>query len=176
MDCCVHGRAGLPEGHLRRLAALLLTRVRGWGDRAEEPMSYAWLQIHTRAKEQQPTHLGEVGVVVDVDAGGGGTGTMPPPCGAPRVALQGQGGPPPQAPKLPANSGGEPSAAKPLPAKQAAAQMGAWVAARAGAMPEWQTQAVAVEGEVLLLRGKHPKVEQRAQEADRQALRKPGCL
>ena len=32
MDCCVQGRAGVPEGQLRRLAALPLTGVRGWGD------------------------------------------------------------------------------------------------------------------------------------------------
>ena len=41
MDCCVKGRAGVPEGQLRRLAALAVTGVRGWGDRVEEHMSYA---------------------------------------------------------------------------------------------------------------------------------------
>ena len=40
MDCCVQDRAGVPEGKPRRLAALRLTGVRGWGDRAEEHMSY----------------------------------------------------------------------------------------------------------------------------------------
>ena len=57
-----------------------------------------------------------------------------------------------KAPKLPAKSGGQPPAAKPLPATQAAAQVDAWVAAKAGAMPEWWKRAVAAEGEVLLLR------------------------
>ena len=42
----------MPEGQLRRLAALPLAGMRGWGDRAEEHMSYAWLQMHTRAKEE----------------------------------------------------------------------------------------------------------------------------
>ena len=68
MDCCVQGRAGVPVGQLRRLAALAVTGVRGWGDRLEEHMSYAWLQMLTRAKEEQRRHLGEVGGVVDVDA------------------------------------------------------------------------------------------------------------
>ena len=76
MDCCVQGRAGVPEGQLRRLAALPVTGVRGWRDRAEEHMSYGWLQMHTRAKEEQGWHLGEVGRAVNVDAeeGGGGGG------------------------------------------------------------------------------------------------------
>ena len=68
MDCCVQGWAGLPVGQLRRLAALAVTGVRGWGDRVEDHMSYAWLQMLTRAKEEQRRHLGEVGGVVDVDA------------------------------------------------------------------------------------------------------------
>ena len=68
MDCCVQGRAGMPAGQLRRLAALAVKGVRGWGDRMEEHMSYAWLQMLTRAKEEQRRHLGEVGGVVDVDA------------------------------------------------------------------------------------------------------------
>ena len=50
MDCCVQGSAGVPAGQLRRLAALAVTGVRGWGDRMEEHMSYAWLQMLTRAK------------------------------------------------------------------------------------------------------------------------------
>ena len=37
----MQGRAGAPEGQLRRLAALAVTGVRGWGDSAEEHMSYA---------------------------------------------------------------------------------------------------------------------------------------
>ena len=39
MDCCVQGGAGVLEGQLRRLAALPLTGVRGWGQRAEEAMA-----------------------------------------------------------------------------------------------------------------------------------------
>ena len=35
LDCCVKGRAGVPEGQLRRLAALAVTGVRGWGDWVE---------------------------------------------------------------------------------------------------------------------------------------------
>ena len=57
-------------------------------------------------------------------------------------------GRPRKAPKLHAKSGGQPSAAKPLPATQ----VDTWVAAQAGAMPEWQKRAVAAEGEVLHLR------------------------
>ena len=68
MDCCVQGRAGVPAGQPRWLAALAVTGVRGWGDRVEEHMSHAWLQMLTRAKEEQRRHLGEVGGVVDVDA------------------------------------------------------------------------------------------------------------
>ena len=68
MDCSVQGRAGVPVGQLRRLAALAVTGVRGFGDRVEEHMSYAWLQMLTQAKEEQRRHLGEVGGVVDVDA------------------------------------------------------------------------------------------------------------
>ena len=171
MDCCVQGRAGLPEGQLRRLAALPLTGVRGWGDRAEEHMSYGWLQMLTRAKEEQRRHLGEVGGAVNVDAeeGGeeeGGDATSMP--SSKSGGLKGKGRPR-KAPKLPAKSGGQPSAAKPLPAKQSAAHVDAWVAGQAGAMPEWQKRAVAAEGEVLLLRGKLQEAEQRAQEAERRA-------
>ena len=43
MDCCVQARAGVPVEQLRRLVALAVTGVRGWGDRVEERMSYAWL-------------------------------------------------------------------------------------------------------------------------------------
>ena len=71
-------------------------------------------------------------------------------------------GRPRKAPKLPAKSGGQPPPAKPLPAKQAAAQADAWVAAQAGAIPKWQKRAVAAEGEVPLLRGKLQEAEQRA--------------
>ena len=72
---------------------------------------------------------------------------------------------PRKAPKLPAKSGGQPSVAKPLPATQ----VDAWVAAQAGAMPEWHKRAVAAEGEVLHLRGKPHEAEQRVQEAERRA-------
>ena len=147
------GRAGVPEGQLRRLAALAVTGVRGWGDRVEEYMSYAWLQMFTRAKEEHRKHLGEVGGVVDVDAEEGGeeegddaSSMRSSKSGGSRVKV----GRPRKAPKLPAKSGGQPSAAKPPPA----AQVDAWVAAQARAMPEWQKRAVAVEGEVLHLRGK----------------------
>ena len=155
---------GPPEGQLNRLALLALTGLRGWGDQAEAHMSYAWLQMFTRAKEGQRKHLGVVGGVVEVDAeeGGGGRGTMPPPCGAPRAARQGARWAGPARPQTSLQIGGQPSGAKPLPATQAAAHVDAWVAAQAGAMPEWQKRAVAAEGEVLLLRGKLQEVEQRA--------------
>ena len=52
MDCCVQGRAGVPEGQLRRLAVSAVTAVRVWGDRVEEHMRYTWLQMVTRAKEE----------------------------------------------------------------------------------------------------------------------------
>ena len=81
---------------------------------------------------------------------------------------KGKVGRPRKAPKLPAKSGGQPPAATPLPAKQVAAQA-KWLAAQVGAMPEWQKRAVAVEGGVLLLRGKLQEAEQRAQEAERRA-------
>ena len=162
MDCCVQGRAGVPGGQLRRLAALAVTGVRGWGDRAEEHMSYAWLQMLTRAKDEQRRHLGEVRGVVDVDAEQGeGEGDD----ASSMRSSRGKVGRPRKAPKLPAESGGQPSAAKPPPA----AHVDAWVAAQAGAMPEWQKRAVAAEGEVLLLRGKLQEAEQRAQEAERRA-------
>ena len=51
MDCCVKGRAGVPEGQLRRLAVLASTGLRECRDRAEEHMSYAWLKRLTRAQE-----------------------------------------------------------------------------------------------------------------------------
>ena len=172
MDSCVKGRAGVPEGQLRRLAVLPLTGVRGWGDRAEEHMSYAWLQTHTRAKEQQREHLGEVGEVVDVDAeeGGGEEGDAASSMHSSKSSgSKGKEGQPRKAPKLPAKSGGQPLAAKPLLAKQATAQVDAWVAAQAGAIPEWQKRAVAAQGEVLLLRGKVQEAKQRAQEAEPRA-------
>ena len=163
IDCCVQGRAGVPVGKLRRLAALAVTGVRGWGDRVEEHMSYAWLQMLTRAKEEQPRHLGEVGGVVDVDAEEGEEVASMRSCRS--GGCKGKVGRPRKAPKLPARSGGQPSAAQPPPA----AHVDTWVAAQAGAMPEWQKRAVATEGEVLLLRGKLQEAEQRAQEAERRA-------
>ena len=151
---------------------LPLMGVRGWGDRAEEHMSYAWLQMHTRAKGEQHRHLGEVGVLVDVDVDEGGEeegDDAPSMRSSKSGGSKGKVGRPRKAPKLPAKSGGQHSAAKPLPAKHAAAQVDAWVAAQAGAMPKWQKQAVAAEGEVLLLRGKLQEAKQRAQEAERRA-------
>ena len=167
MDCCVQGRAGVPAGQLRRLAVLAVTGVRGWGDRVEEHMSYAWLQMLTRAKEEQRRHLGEVGRVVDVDAEEGeGEGDDASSMRSSRSGgSKGKVGRPRKAPKLPAKSGGQPLAAQPPPA----AHVDAWAAAQAGAMPEWQKRAVAAEGEVLLLRGKLREAEQRAQEAERRA-------
>ena len=101
MDCSAHGRAGVPEGQRRRLAALPLTGVRGWGDRPEEHMRYCWLQMHTQAKEEQRRRLGQVGGSPNLDAEEGGEG------GAGRCLLhvelqerraQGQG-PAPQGPQ-----------------------------------------------------------------------------
>ena len=40
LDYYVKGRAGVPDRQLRRLAALAVTGMRGWGDRVEEHMSY----------------------------------------------------------------------------------------------------------------------------------------
>ena len=110
MDCCVQGRAGVPVGQLRRLAALAVTGVRGWGDRVEEHMSYAWLQMLTRAKEEQRRHLGEVGGVVDVDAEEGeGEGDDASSVRSSRSGgSRGKLGRPRKAPKLPAKSGGQP--------------------------------------------------------------------
>ena len=162
----------MPEGQLRRLATLPLMGVRGWGDRAEEHMSYTWLQMFMQAKEEQRKHLGEVGGVVDVDAEEGGeeegdnaSSTRSSKSGGSR----GKVGRPRKAPKLPAKSGGQPLAAEPLPAKQATARVDPWVAAQAGAMPEWQKRAETAEAEVLLLQGKLQEAEQRAQEAERRA-------
>ena len=134
-------------------------------------MSYGWLQMHTRAKEEQRRHLGEVGGAVNVDAEDGGE-EEGDDASSMRSSKSGGSkgkGRPRKAPKLPAKSGVQPSAAKPLPAKQAAAHVDAWVAIQAGAMPEWQKRAVAAEGEVLLLRGKLQEAEQRAQEAELRA-------
>ena len=109
MDCCVQGRAGVPAGQLRRLAALAVTGVRGWGDRMEEHMSYAWLQMLTWAKEEQRRHLGEVGGVVDVDPEGGGEGEDASSVRSSRSGgSKGKVGRPCKAPKLPAKSGGRP--------------------------------------------------------------------
>ena len=92
--------------------------------------------------------------------GGGGGGRCLLHAELQERRVQGQGGPARKAPKLPAMSGGQPLAAKPPPA----AHVDAWVAAQAGAMPEWQKRAVAAEGGDLLLRGKLREAEQRAQE------------
>ena len=132
MDCCVQGTAGMPEGKLRRLAVLPLTEVRGWGDRAGEQMSYGWLQMHTRSQEEQRRHLGEVGGAVNGDAYEGGEeegGDASSMRSSKSGGSKGKWGRPLKAPKLTANLGGQPSAAKPLPAKQAAAHVDAWVAA-----------------------------------------------
>ena len=128
-------------------------------------MSHGWPQMHTRAKEEQRRHLGEVGRAVNVDAEEGGEEEGD---GASSMQSSKSGGSkcrgrPRKAPKLPAKSGGQPSAAKPLPAKQPAAHVDAWVAAQAGAMPEWHKRAVAAEGDVPLLRGKLHEAEQQAE-------------
>ena len=130
-------------------------------------MSYAGLQMLTRAKDEQWRHLGEVGGVVDVDAEEDeGEGDDASSMRSSRSGgSKGKVDRPRKAPKLPAKSGGQPAAAQPLPA----AHMDAWVAAQAGATPEWQKWALAAEGEVLLLRGKLQEAEQRAQEAERRA-------
>ena len=81
-------------------------------------MSYAWLQMHTRAKEQLRTPFGEVGGVVDVDAeeGGGEEGGDASSMRSSKSGgSKGKLGWPRKAPKLLAMSGGQPSAAKPLP-------------------------------------------------------------
>ena len=105
MDCCVKGRVGVPEGQLRRLATLAGTGVRGWGDWAEEHMSYDWLQMFTRAKEEHRKQLGEVGGVVDVDAeeGGGEEGDNASSMRSSKSGgSRGKVGRPRKAPKLPA--------------------------------------------------------------------------
>ena len=103
-------------------------------------MSYGWLQMLTRAKEEQCRHLGEVGGAVNVDAEEGGEEEGDDASSmrsSKSGGSKGKVGRPSKAPKLPAKSGGQLSGAKPLPAKQAAAHVDAWVAAQAGAMPEW---------------------------------------
>ena len=113
----------------------------GPGGGAHELCMAGSMQMHTRAKEEQRRHLGEVGGAVNVDAEEGGEeeGDDASSMRSSRSGgSKGKGGRPRKAPKLPAKSGGQPSAAKPLPAKQAAAHVDAWVAAQAGAMPEWQ--------------------------------------
>ena len=104
--------------------------------------------------------FGGEGGVVDVDAEEGeGEGDDASSMRSSRSGgCRGKVGRPRKAPKLPAKSGGQPLAAKP----PAAAHVDAWVAAQAGAIPEWQKRAVAAEGEVLLLRGKLQEAEQRA--------------
>ena len=130
-------------------------------------MSYAWLQMLTRAKEEQRRHLGKVGGVVQVDAEEGeGEGDDASSMRSSRSGgSKGKVGGPRKAPKLPAKSGGQPSAAQPPPA----AHVDAWVATQAGAMHEWQKRAVPAEGEVLLLRGKLQEAGQRVQEAEQRA-------
>ena len=152
MDCCVHGRAGVPVGQLRRLAALALTGVRGWGDQVEEHMSYAWLQTLTRASEEQRQHLGEVWGVVDVHAEEGeGEGDDASSMRSFRSGgSKGKVGRPRKAPKLLPSQGASPRLHRPRRQRMCT---DAWVAAEAGAMPEWQKRAVAAEGEVLLLQG-----------------------
>ena len=111
--------------------------------------------------------MGDVGGVVYVDAEEGeGEGDNASSMWSSRSGgSRGKVGRPRKSPKLPAKSGGQPSATKPPPA----VHVEAWVAAQAGAMPEWQKRAVAAEGEVLLLRGKLQEAEQRSQEAERRA-------
>ena len=106
----MHGRAGVPVGQLRRLAALAVTGMTGWGDLMEEHMSYAWLQMLTRAKEEHRRHLGEVGGVVDADAEEGeGEGDDASSMRSSRSGgCNGKVGRPRKAPKLPAKSGGQP--------------------------------------------------------------------
>ena len=111
----MQGRAGVPSGQLRQLAALAVMGVRVWGHRVEDHMSYAWLQMLSRAKEEQRRPLGEVGGVVDVDAeegeGEGDDASSVRSSGS--GASRGKVGPPRKVPKLPAKSWGQPSAAKP---------------------------------------------------------------
>ena len=89
--------------------------------------------MFTRAKEEHRNHLGKVGGVVDEDAEEGGEeegdDASSPMRSSKSSGSRGKVGRPRKAPKLPAKTGGHPSAAKPLPATQAAAQMDAWVAA-----------------------------------------------
>ena len=104
----------------------------------------------TRGQKRSSADIwGEVGGAVNVDAEGGGEeegDNASSMRGSKSGGSKGKGGRPRKAPKLPAKSGGQPSAAKPPPAKHAAAHVGAWLAAQAGAMPEWQKRAVAAEG------------------------------
>ena len=97
-------------------------------------MSYAWVQMPTRAKEEHRKHLEEVGRVVDMDAeergkeeGDDASSMRSSKCGGSR----GKVGRPRKAPKLYAKSASQPSAAKPVPATQ----LDSWVVAEAGAMP-----------------------------------------
>ena len=73
-------------------------------------MSYAWLQMFTRAKEEHRKHLGEVGGVVEVDAeaGGeeGGGGDASSMRSSKSGGSRGKVGRPRKAPKLPVMSGG----------------------------------------------------------------------
>ena len=125
----------------------------------------AGLQMFMRAKEEHRKPLGEGGGVVDVDAEEGGEeegGDAFSMRSSKSGGSRGKVGRPRKAPKLPAKSGGQPVAAKPL----LATQVDAWVAAQAGAMPQLQQRAVAAEGEVLHLRGKLQEAGQRAEEAE----------
>ena len=89
---------------------LAVTGVRGRGDPVEEHMSYAWLQMLTRAKEEQRRHLGEVGGVVDVDAEEGeGEGDDASSMRSSRSGgSRGKVGRPRKAPKSPPSRGASP--------------------------------------------------------------------
>ena len=63
---------------------------------------------------------------------------------------RGKVGRPRKAPNLPAQSVGQPVAAKPV----LATQVDAWVAAQAEAMPEWQKRALAAEGKFSTREGR----------------------
>ena len=62
MDCGVKGRAGVPEGHLRRLATLAVAGVRGWGDRVEEHELCLAPNVHTGKKGAPQAFQGGGGI------------------------------------------------------------------------------------------------------------------
>ena len=165
MDCCVQGRVPAAAGSV---AADGGEGMRGQGGGAHE----LWLapKAHAGKRAVAPA-FGGGGGSGERGCGGGGaeegddTSSMP---SSKSGGSEGKGRPR-KAPKLPAKSDGQPSAAKPLPTEHAAAHVDTWVAAQAGVMPEWQKRAGALEGEVLLLRGKLQQAEQRAAEAERRA-------